>query len=123
MWRHLVPAIVRRCRNRSWSTVLGSVLTAPTMSLSGGKEAYAFLVGAPVFKTGERRHPSLAGSIPVRLRTCSDLRERRLHRAAGHGVVVADQAGGPLVPDRERSSFRCPSSVSHAAISESCASS
>ena len=27
-----------------------------------------FLVGAPVFNTGERRHPSLAGSIPVRLR-------------------------------------------------------
>ena len=33
------------------------------------REAYAFLVGAPAFKAGERRHPSLAGSIPVRLRS------------------------------------------------------
>ena len=32
------------------------------------REAYAFLVGAPVFKTGEGRYPVLAGSIPVRLR-------------------------------------------------------
>ena len=32
------------------------------------KEAYAFLVGAPVFKTGEGRHPVLVGSIPIRLR-------------------------------------------------------
>ena len=33
------------------------------------REAYAFLVGAPAFKAGERRYPSLAGSIPVRLRS------------------------------------------------------
>ena len=32
------------------------------------EEAYAFLVGAPVFKTGEGEHLVLAGSIPVRLR-------------------------------------------------------
>jgi hypothetical protein len=31
-------------------------------------EAYVSLVGSPVFKTGERRYPPLAGSIPVRLR-------------------------------------------------------
>jgi hypothetical protein len=31
-------------------------------------EAYAFLVGAPVFKTGEGEDLVLAGSIPVRLR-------------------------------------------------------
>ena len=31
-------------------------------------EAYAFLVGAPVFKTGEGRYPVLVGSIPIRLR-------------------------------------------------------
>jgi hypothetical protein len=36
--------------------------------LPSGLEACVFLVGAPVFNTGERRHPSLAGSIPVRLR-------------------------------------------------------
>jgi hypothetical protein len=32
------------------------------------EEAYAFLVGAPVFKTGEGEDLVLAGSIPVRLR-------------------------------------------------------
>ena len=31
-------------------------------------EAYAFLVGAPVFNTGEGRYPVLVGSIPIRLR-------------------------------------------------------
>jgi ABC-type sugar transport system substrate-binding protein len=31
-------------------------------------EAYVFLVGTPVFKTGEGEHLVLAGSIPVRLR-------------------------------------------------------
>jgi hypothetical protein len=36
--------------------------------LASRMEACVFLVGAPVFNTGERRHPSLAGSIPVRLR-------------------------------------------------------
>ena len=36
--------------------------------LLSGLEACVFLVGAPVFNTGERRYPSLAGSIPVRLR-------------------------------------------------------
>jgi hypothetical protein len=37
-------------------------------SLRSWMEACVFLVGAPVFNTGERRYPSLAGSIPVRLR-------------------------------------------------------
>ena len=31
-------------------------------------EASEFLVGSPVFKTGEAEHLGLAGSIPVRLR-------------------------------------------------------
>ena len=31
-------------------------------------EAYGFLVGPPVFNTGEAEHLGLAGSIPVRLR-------------------------------------------------------
>ena len=39
-----------------------------TAWLRSGMEACVFLVGAPVFNTGERRYPSLAGSIPVRLR-------------------------------------------------------
>ncbi len=38
------------------------------MRVASPAEAYAFLVGASAFKAGERRHPSLAGSIPVRLR-------------------------------------------------------
>ncbi len=42
---------------------------ARTVSLYGvAGEAYAFLVGAPVFKTGEGRYPVLVGSIPIRLR-------------------------------------------------------
>jgi len=45
-------------------------------------EACVFLVGVPVFNTGERRHPSLAGSIPVRLRhvTVPDIRSRPVYR-------------------------------------------
>lgn len=41
-------------------------LDEPSVQRTG--EAYAFLVGAPVFKTGEGRHPVLVGSIPIRLR-------------------------------------------------------
>ena len=45
---------------------------APSVEGSGGcepgGEAYAFLVGAPVFNTGEGRYPVLVGSIPIRLR-------------------------------------------------------
>ena len=33
-----------------------------------GTEASGFLVGPPVFNTGEAEHLGLAGSIPVRLR-------------------------------------------------------
>ena len=43
----------------------------PRPVLARAREAYAFLVGVPVFNTGERRYPSLAGSIPVRLRFAS----------------------------------------------------
>lgn len=52
------------------------------MTFSGrlvAREAYAFLVGAPVFNTGERRYPSLASSIPVRLRFGS------MHLRRDHG--------------------------------------
>ncbi len=35
------------------------------------REASGFLVGPPVFKTGEIEHLGLAGSIPVRLRQLS----------------------------------------------------
>lgn len=41
---------------------------------------------APVFKTGERRSASLAGSIPVRLRY---LRKRRHRGQLGERTVVA----------------------------------
>ena len=34
----------------------------------GSAEVYAFLVGVPVFKTGETEYLGLAGSIPVHLR-------------------------------------------------------
>ena len=37
-------------------------------AVSRDEEAYAFLVGAPVFNTGEGRYPVLVGSIPIRLR-------------------------------------------------------
>ena len=40
----------------------------PVSARTRAREAYVFLVGTPVFNTGERRYPSLAGSIPVRLR-------------------------------------------------------
>jgi hypothetical protein len=52
--------------NGGWRGDLRTI--APTVGLVATGEAYAFLVGAPVFKTGERRHPSLVGSIPIRLR-------------------------------------------------------
>jgi len=39
-----------------------------TGAVGSGPEASGCLVAPPVFKTGERRAASLAGSIPVRLR-------------------------------------------------------
>ena len=45
-----------------------ALLGACERSVDWPTEAYAFLVGAPVFKTGEADHLGLAGSIPVRLR-------------------------------------------------------
>ena len=65
-------------------------------------EAYAFLVGAPVFKTGEGRHPVLAGSIPVRLR--SHLRGPEMSLDAAFFTATSDaeaaraedRPGGPL---------------------------
>lgn len=38
------------------------------MCLGWALEASGFLVGPPVFNTGETEHLGLAGSIPVRLR-------------------------------------------------------
>ncbi len=72
----------------------------PGRATSGGaEEAYAFLVGAPVFKTGEGRHPVLAGSIPVRLRSCSDLRRSAL-------ATVGGGSAGDSQPQRRRSGPR-----------------
>jgi hypothetical protein len=50
-------------------------------------EAYAFLVGAPVFKTGEAEDLGLAGSIPVRLRV------RAAQTIAGVGCSRAGATG------------------------------
>src|SRR6185369_2342940 len=41
---------------------------APAVRSRVDAEASGYLVGPPVFKTGERRAAALAGSIPVRLR-------------------------------------------------------
>ena len=48
-----------------WRRTSASLLARPVLRAG---EAYAFLVGAPVFNTGEGRHPVLVGSIPIRLR-------------------------------------------------------
>ena len=57
---------VRRVRCRT-SGMARLESRAPAGDEPGG-EAYAFLVGAPVFNTGEGRYPVLVGSIPIRLR-------------------------------------------------------
>src|SRR5205814_7435644 len=51
--------------------------------VTSAPEASGCLVAPPVFKTGVRRAASQAGSIPVRLRQCPDLRRRPEQLLAG----------------------------------------
>ena len=61
-------------------------------------EAYACLVAAPVFKTGEAEHLGLASSIPVRLRHC-----RRMRSSIGAmDHAGRDRAGRPASIDPRR---------------------
>ena len=80
-----------------------------------------FLVGTPVFNTGERRQPSLAGSIPVRLRCRSThvprseacaarragkkpVKARRSSRAARYAWGSRGLPRAPAVPRPSRAS-------------------
>jgi len=68
-----------RCVGGAGSVTLATVHTGGSepAPLSSDVEASGFLVGPAVFKTDEGAMSSLAGSIPVRLRSASPATDRR----------------------------------------------
>ncbi len=68
----------------SRATTTGAGRLAQNGAMQGGVFG---LVAGPAFKAGERRDPSLAGSIPVRLRGVPPVRLRGVPPACLRGVT------------------------------------
>src|SRR5437764_7364373 len=77
----------------------GAVRSRAVVPVWSGAEASGYLVGPPVFKTGERRAAALAGSIPVRLRCLREHPAGMLHArlaAAARRAAGWNRTGTPV---------------------------